>query len=144
MVATYDAPLKKRPHVLNAVCVNVAFRYIFLVAMLNRLVFGVLVRNPTIGRPLVSVDRFGVTSGVPSNEAVQGFPVGSSNYLKADVTVALHSAYHYGLITLIAPTLTFHPATYKGFVNLDYAFQELGVNFIKSSAYAVREIPSGL
>src|ERR671921_194009 len=144
MVAAHDAPLEQRPHVLDAICVNVTLRYVLLIAMLDCLVFGVLVCDPTIGGPLVGVDGFGVASGVLTNEAVLGFPVGSPNHLKADIAIALHSTYHNGLVALVAPSLAFHPATYEGFVNLYDALKKLSVNLVKSSAYAVREIPSRL
>src|SRR5215210_3732867 len=107
MVGADDASFEKRPHVLNAVRVNIAFRYVLLMAVLNSLMLSVFVRYPLVGGPLVGVDGFGITSGVLSNEAVQGLPVGSPNDLKADVAVALHGTHHDGLVAFVAAPLAF-------------------------------------
>src|SRR5829696_4743863 len=106
----------------------------FLVAVLDRFVLGVLIRHPFVSGPLVSVDSFCISGGVLSNEAVQGFPVGSTHYLKTDVAVALHGSYHDGLVALVAAPLTFYLATDKGLVNLNYAAQELGVYLVECIA----------
>ena len=77
MVATDDRPLQQAPYGLYGVGADVAFRHVFLVAVLDRLVLGVLIRDATASRPLVGMDGLGVARGVLSDATVQGFAVGS-------------------------------------------------------------------
>jgi hypothetical protein len=118
MVATHDGAFQEAPHVLYGVLVNVSGD-VFLVAELDSLVLGVLIRDAPVGRPLVGVIGFGVASGVLADEAVQGFPIRAPNNLKADVPATLHGTDHDDLVSLVAAPLAFQLATDNCFVNLD-------------------------
>src|SRR5215203_4792560 len=143
MVATNDGPLQQAPDVLKRVRVNVAPN-VFPLAVLDRFVLGVLIRDARVGFPFVGVDSLDIPRDVLTYEAVQGFPISSPDHLKAYVPATLKSTNHYGLVALVTASLAFDLAADEGLIGLNDALQELGVNFIKRNADSVTQIPRGL
>jgi hypothetical protein len=140
MVATDDGALQEAPDVLKRVRVNVAPN-VFSFAVLDRFVLGVLIGDTLVSFPFVGIDGFNIAGDVFTDEAVQGLPVSSPYYLQDDIPAALQGSYNDSLVTCIAAPLAFDLAAHEGFIGLDDALQQLGVNLIESGSDAMAEIP---
>jgi len=69
---------------------DVAFRDVFLVAVLAPLVLRVLVCHAKVSGPFIRIDGPGIASRALTDEAVQDLPIRATHLLKADVPTALH------------------------------------------------------
>ncbi len=99
MIKTDNRPLKEAPDILNSVGVDITPNP-FLSTMIDRLMSCVVVSNTIIGRPVVSIDGFGIRSGVLMDKVMKRLPVSFANNLKPERTASFHSTHDNRLITL--------------------------------------------
>src|SRR5258706_14310728 len=102
MIGTNDRPLKQRPDAFYGVRVNIA-AYPFLLAMANRLVGRIVIRNSHITRVFVSNQALGFRLRGLFDELVKndaGRALRAMLHADSDIATALNRPEHHGLVVV--------------------------------------------
>jgi len=113
----------------------------FLLAVVDRLMLRIVVRDALVGGPFIRHDDLGIVLGVFLDEPMERFLVGDLDGLEPHLALALDGPDHDGLVPLEAPAHVLYASADEGFVHLDDSAQLLGVEFRHSRPDAMAEIP---
>ena len=143
MIRADNRPFEKRPNTFYGICMDIA-SYPFISTMVDGLMSGIMVSNPIVSRPIVSIDSFHIRCGILPDKLMKRLAVNAINHLQSGITATLSSTYNNSLVALVAMTKAFSLTTYESLVNLNYTLEQIRCSVSHSSPYPVAEIPGGL
>ena len=91
MIGTCDGAFQQTPDVLDPIGMNVT-PDIFFGAMVDDLMLGVVIADPSISSPIVGDDHFGIKGRVLLDEAVERPPIRPVNHLQSYFSASLNHA----------------------------------------------------
>lgn len=143
VIGTDDRPLEKAPHAFDGIGMHIPMNPPALV-VIDGLVVGVVVTDPSIGLPFIRVDGLGFRVRMLLDETVESLAIRPPDHLENDLPLALDGPDNERFVPLVGVPLSAHLATNPGFIDFDDAPKGSRIGILHRGPDAVAEIPRGL
>src|SRR5713226_671230 len=145
MIRTDYRAFQQAPDILNRIGMNIP-THILPAAVINNSVLTVVVCNTFVSWPFIGNNKFRFWMNMAFYKGMKRAAIRAHDLAHSYISAALNNTDHssfIGKIRTFPTTSAFKFSADKGFVNLNSAFQFLGIHFRHRRSNTMAEIPSG-